>query len=186
VAKQVLAGERVSYDGEHYDLDGFRLRCAPPEPAPASDAAGMRPKAVELAGRFADGWHALMLTREGIRDRLADFDRGSEMGDRDRESQEVILSLTCCVDEDREHARRLVKQHICFYVGGIGTFYRDALARQGYEELGHESRDNWNDGDRGRIATFGAIDGLTVASVSFPRAAEPEDIDRTIEALAPE
>jgi coenzyme F420-dependent oxidoreductase len=211
VAKQVLAGERVSYDGEYYDLDGFRLRCEPPEPTPAIDAAGMGPKAVELAGRFADGWHALMLTREGIRDRLADFDRGSEMGDRDRESQEVTLSLTCCVDEDRERARRLVKQHICFYVGGMGTFYRDALARQGYEELAHEIHDNWNDGDRDRlvaefpedlldelavagtpgecrdrIATFETIDGVTAASVSFPRAAEPEDIDRTIEALAPE
>jgi coenzyme F420-dependent oxidoreductase len=210
VVKQVLAGERVSYDGEYYDLDGFRLRCEPPEEPPAVDAAGMGPKAVELAGRFADGWHALMLTRDGIRDRLADFERGAEMGDRDHDDQEVTLSLTCCVDEDRERARRLVKQHICFYVGGMGTFYRDALARQGYEDLAHDIHDRWGDGDREaivaefpddlldelavagtadecreRIDAFEGIDGVTAASVSFPRAAEPADIEQTIEALAP-
>ncbi|MFB6164962.1 MAG: TIGR04024 family LLM class F420-dependent oxidoreductase [Haloarculaceae archaeon] len=211
VAKQVLAGQEVSYDGEYYDLDGFRLRFSPPEPVPSIDAAGMGPKAVELAGRFADGWHALMLTKEGLAERMDDFDRGSDLGDRDRDDQEVTLSLTCLVDEDRERARRLVKQHIAFYIGGMGTYYRDALARQGYEDVAYEIHDNWNGGDRERLVAefpddlldelaiagtpeecrdrideFEAIDGVTSASVSFPRAAEPTDIDRTIEALAPE
>ncbi|WP_335999043.1 TIGR04024 family LLM class F420-dependent oxidoreductase [Halorientalis halophila] len=211
VVKQVLSGERVSYDGEYFDLDGFRLRCEPPEPVPKIDAAGMGPKSVELAGRFSDGWHALMLTKEGIRDRMEDFDHGSDLGDQDRSEQQVTLSLTCCVDEDRERARRLVKQHICFYVGGMGTFYRDAIARQGYEDLAYEIADNWNDGDRDRLVAefpdelldelaiagtpeecadrideFEAIDGVTSASVSFPRAADQDDIQRTIETLAPE
>ena len=211
VVKQVLSGERVSYDGEYYDLDGFRLRCEPPENPPGIDAAGMGPKSVELAGRFADGWHALMLTKDGLRDRLDDFDHGADLGDRDRSDQEVTVSLTCCVDENRERARRLVKQHICFYIGGMGTFYRDALARQGYEDLAHDIADNWDDGDReeivaefpedlldelavagtpeecrDRIDEFEAIDGVTSASVSFPRAAEQDDIQRTIETLAPD
>jgi coenzyme F420-dependent oxidoreductase len=211
VVKQVLSGERVSYDGEYFDLDGFRLRCEPPEPVPKIDAAGMGPKSVELAGRFSDGWHALMLTKDGLRDRMEDFDHGSDLGDQDRSEQEVTLSLTCCVDEDRERARRLVKQHICFYVGGMGTFYRDAIARQGYEDLAYEIADNWNDGDRERLVAefpdelldelaiagtpdecadrideFEAIDGVTSASVSFPRAADQDDIQRTIETLAPD
>jgi len=210
VVKQVLSGERVEYDGEYYELSGFRLRCDTPDPVPPIDAAGMGPTAVELSGRFADGWHALMLTREGIRERLADFDQGSDLGDRDRDEQDVTLSLTCCVDEDRKRARRLVTQHICFYIGGMGTFYRDALARQGYEDLAHDIAYRWNDGDREqiveefledlldelavagtpeecreRIDRFEAIDGVASASVSFPRAADPEDVTRTIEALAP-
>lgn len=211
VVKQVLSGERVSYDGEYYDLDGFRLRCDPPAETPQIDAAGMGPKSVELAGRFADGWHALMLTKNGLRDRLNDFDHGADLGDQNRTDQEVTVSLTCCVDEDRERARELVKSHLCFYIGGMGTFYRDALARQGYEDLANEIHDNWDDGDRERIVAefpedlldelavagtpaecrdrideFEAIDGVTSASVSFPRAAEQADIQRTIETLAPE
>ena len=211
VAKQVLSGERVSYDGEYYDLDGFRLRCEPPAETPQIDAAGMGPKSVELAGRFADGWHALMLTKDGLRDRLEDFDHGADLGDQDRSEQEVTVSLTCCVDEDRDRARELVKSHLCFYIGGMGTFYRDAISRQGYEELANRIHDEWDDGDRDqlvdefpeelldelaiagtpeecrdRIDEFEAIDGVSSASVSFPRAAEQADIQRTIETLAPE
>ncbi|CAI49042.1 probable F420-dependent oxidoreductase [Natronomonas pharaonis DSM 2160] len=211
VVKQVLAGEEVTYDGEYFDLEGFRLRCDPPEPTPPVDAAGMGPKAVELAGRFADGWHALLFTRDGIRDRLEDFDRGSEMGDRDRDDQRVTLSLTCCVLDDAEEAKSLVKQHTAFYIGGMGTFYRDSLARQGHEETAHEIYDHWQDGDQAaamdaldddlleEIAVWGTpdtapdhferfadIDGVESASVSFPRGADLDQIESTMRALAPE
>jgi coenzyme F420-dependent oxidoreductase len=210
IVKMVTAGEEVSYDGEYFDLEGFRLRCDPPDPAPPVDTAGMGPKAVELAGRFADGWHALMLTREGLRDRLEDFERGSEMGDRDRSEQRVTLSLTACASDDPDEAKRLVKQHAAFYVGGMGTFYRDNLARQGHEDVAHEVFDNWQAGDREaaldafpddlleQIGVWGTpdqarehferftdIDDLEAVSVSFPRGADLDQIESTVRALAP-
>ncbi|MWG33572.1 TIGR04024 family LLM class F420-dependent oxidoreductase [Halomarina oriensis] len=211
VVRQVLAGEEVSYDGEYVDLSGFRLRSAVPDPAPSIDVAGMGPKSVELAGRFADGWHALMLTEEGLADRLADLERGAALGDRDPDDVRVTLSLTCAALEDRERARDIVRQHSAFYVGGMGTFYRDNLARQGYQEVANTVYDEWNDGDREealaaidddlldelavagtpeeareRLDGFAAMDGVDAVSVSFPRAATVEEIDTTIEALAPE
>ena len=211
IVKQVLSGEPVAYDGEYFDLEGFRLRCDPPDTVPPIDTAGMGPKAVELAGRFADGWHALLLTPAGLRDRLEDFDRGSELGDRDRSEQRVSLSLTCCVLEDEAEAKRLVKQHIAFYVGGMGSYYRDNLARQGHETVANEIYDRWQDGDtdgaiaalsddllerlavwgtpetaRDRLARFTDIDGVAAVSVSFPRAADLEQIESTMRALAPE
>ena len=210
IVKQVFSGEEVDYDGEYFDLEGFRLRCDPPDPVPPVETAGMGPKAVELAGRFADGWHALMLTREGLEDRLEDFDRGSELGDRDRSEQRVNLSLTCCALEDPEAAKRLVKQHVVFYVGGMGTFYRDNLARQGHEDVANDVYDNWQAGDREaamaafpedlleELAVWGTpeearehferftdVDGVGAVSVSFPRGADPEEIESTVRALAP-
>ncbi|MFB6142045.1 MAG: TIGR04024 family LLM class F420-dependent oxidoreductase [Halorientalis sp.] len=210
ITKQVLSGERVEYDGDFFDLSGFRLRCDPPDPVPPVDAAGMGPKAVELAGRFADGWHALMFTREGLAERMADFERGGDLGDRDRADQRVTVSLTCCALEDRDRARDLVRQHICFYVGGMGTYYRDSLARQGHEETAHAIHDAWAEGDREaamaaldadlldelavagtpeeaheRLAAFEGIEGVDAVSVSFPRGAEPEEVLATMEALAP-
>ncbi|MFO7927847.1 MAG: TIGR04024 family LLM class F420-dependent oxidoreductase [Halobacteriota archaeon] len=211
IVKKVLSGDEVTYDGEYFDLGGFRLRCEPPNPAPPVDTAGMGPKAVELAGRFADGWHALLFTRAGLRDRLEDFDRGSDLGERDRSEQRVTLSLTCCVDDDPETAKRLVKQHTAFYVGGMGTFYRDNLARQGHEEVAHEVHESWQAGEketamdslhddllsklavwgppetaRERFRQFTDIDGLDATSVSFPRAADSAQIETTLRALAPE
>ena len=211
VVKQVLSGEEVEYDGEYFDLSGFRLRQDPPEPAPRIDAAAMGPKAVELAGRFADGWHALMLTREGLNERVEDLNRGAELAGKEPGAVRTTLSLTCCALEDGERARDLVRQHLAFYLGGMGTYYRDNLARQGHEELAHEIYDAWNDGrreeatalidddlldslavggtpERARelLAEFEALEAVDVASVSFPRGASVEEILATMEALAPE
>ncbi|WP_254543967.1 TIGR04024 family LLM class F420-dependent oxidoreductase [Halomarina pelagica] len=210
VVKRVLSGEEVEYDGEYFDLSGFRLRCTPPDPVPPVEVAGMGPKAVELAGRFADGWHALMLTADGIADRVEDLERGAEKGERDSDDVRVTLALTCAALPDRERARELVRQHTAFYVGGMGTFYRDNLARQGYEETARAVYDAWQDGDRAaamaavdddlldslavagtpdeageRLAEFEAIDGVDAVSVSFPRGADPDEIGATIDALAP-
>jgi len=210
IVKQVLTGDPVAYDGEYFDLEGFRLRCDPPEPAPSVETAGMGPKAVELAGRFADGWHALMLTPDGLRDRLEDFERGADLGDRDRSEQRVTLSLTCCALDDPDRAKRLVKRHAAFYVGGMGTYYRDNLVRQGHEDVAHEIYDNWQAGDREaaiaalpedlleRLCVWGTpetaqqhvqrftdVDGVEAVSVSFPRAADLDAIESTMRALAP-
>lgn len=79
IIRRVMSGETVSYDGEYFALDGFRLRCNAPNPEPPVDAAALGPKAVELAGRFADGWHAINYTRDGFEERLKDLRRGAEL-----------------------------------------------------------------------------------------------------------
>jgi coenzyme F420-dependent oxidoreductase len=211
VVKQVLSGEPVEYEGEYFDLSGFRLRQGPPDPVPKIDAAGMGPKAVELAGRFADGWHALLLTKDGLDERFEDLHRGAELAGKDPEDVRTTLSLTCLALEDRETARELVRQHVCFYIGGMGTYYRDNLARQGHEEVARTIYDEWNDGDRetamaamdddlldalavsgtpdearSLLAEFEAIEGVDRVSVSFPRQATQDQILATMRALSGE
>ena len=211
VVRTVLAGEQVEYDGDIVQTRGFRLRQTPPDPAPEIDVTGMGPKAVELAGRFADGWHALMFTQEGFADRLDDLRTGAELGGRDADDVRTTFVLPCCALEDGQQARNLTRQHLAFYVGGMGTFYRNALSRQGYEDAAETIHGAWQDGDRERaveavseslldelaavgtpeevrerVADFEALDGLDAVAVSFPRAAGTDVIDRTLDAVAPE
>ncbi|WP_306052448.1 TIGR04024 family LLM class F420-dependent oxidoreductase [Natronococcus wangiae] len=210
IVRRVLSGETVDYDGDHFSLAGFRLRCNPPDPVPPIEVTGMGPKAVELAGRFADGWHAIMLTPDGLRDRLEDLERGTDLGDREPDDVAATVGVTCCALEDADRARELARQHTAFYVGGMGTFYRDALARQGYDEA-ETIHDAWQSDDRkraleavsdelledlcaagdpetarDRLARFEAIDGVDAVAVSFPRSAEADEIEATMEALAPD
>ncbi len=210
VVRTVLSGEELTYDGEYFQLSGFRLRHDPPVEAPPIDAGGMGPKSVELAGRFGDGWHALMLTPDGVSDRIDDFERGTEMGDRDRSAQRVTASLPAAALEDRERARYLVREHLAFYVGGMGTFYREALARQGYEETANTIAQEWANrnkeaaldaiGDdlldefaaaghpdevRDRLSSFESIEGVDAVAVSIPRAADPAELRTTTEVLSP-
>ena len=211
VVRAVLSGDVVDYDGDVFTLSGFALRCDPPETPPPVDAAGMGAKSVELAGRFGDGWHALMLTEEGLRERIEDFRRGADLGDRNPADQRVTLSLTCCALDDGERARDLVRQHLAFYVGGMGTFYREALAEQGYEETATTVAQHWANRDRAaatdaidddllddlavagtpddcreQLASFEDMDGLDAISVSFPRGADLAEVERTMAELAPE
>ncbi|WP_121741041.1 TIGR04024 family LLM class F420-dependent oxidoreductase [Natronorubrum halophilum] len=210
IVRKVLSGDPVDYDGEDFQLSGFRLRCAAPDPQPPVEVTGMGPKAVELAGRFADGWHGIMLTPEGMEDRLEDIERGAELGDRDPDDVAVTAGVTCCALDDTERARELTRQHVGFYVGGMGTFYRDALERQGYDEA-VEIHDAWQAGDRGRalelvdenilddlcavgdpetareqLERYEAVDGLDAIAVSFPRGADGGEIRRTMDAVAPQ
>jgi len=211
VVRQVLSGEQVDYDGDLIQTRGFRLRQDPPEPAPSIDVTGMGPKAVELAGRFADGWHALMFTEDGLRDRLEDLRRGADLGDRDVADIRTTLVLPCCALPDGEAARDLTRQHLAFYVGGMGDFYRDALARQGHEDAAVAIHDAWQDGDRERavglvdddlldalgaagtpdevrerFGEFADVEGVDAVAVSFPRAADPDVVDATLQAVAPD
>jgi coenzyme F420-dependent oxidoreductase len=211
IVRRVLSGDPVEYRGEVFDLSGFRLRCDPPDPPPPIDAAGMGPKSVELAGRFADGWHALLFTPEGVRERLTDLRRGAELAGRDPGDLRTTLSVTCCALDDGARARDLVRGHLAFYLGGMGSFYRDSLARQGFEDVAREVHERWRDGDRegaaaaigddllddlaaagtpGRareaVDRFAAIEGVDAVSVSFPRGASETDVATTTEALSPE
>jgi coenzyme F420-dependent oxidoreductase len=210
IVGQVLSGDVVRYDGDCFELDGFRLRCDPPEPAPPVDVGGMGPKAVELAGRFADGWHALMCSPDGLADRTEDLERGASLGDRSVDDVRVTLVLPCAVSkgDGGDRARELVTRHVAFYVGGMGTFYRDALDRQGYDAAAaaHEA---WAAGDRDRavdlvegfvddvavsgtpgparaaLDRFRGVDVVDEVAVAFPRAATAGDVETTLAALAP-
>ena len=211
IMRTVMAGETLNYDGDVFSLAGFRLRCDPPAEPVAIDAAGMGPKSVELAGRFADGWHAIVLTPDGLEGRLEDLRRGAELGGRDPDDVRTTVSITACALEDGDRARRLARQHLAFYVGAMGTYYRESLSRQGYEEEAHAIAAAWASGDHGEacelitdellddlgaagtpehareeLRKFEAIDGVDAIAVGFPRGATTDEIEATIEALAPD
>ncbi|WP_290816643.1 TIGR04024 family LLM class F420-dependent oxidoreductase [Halovivax sp.] len=211
IVRAVCSGDLVDYDGEIFSLGGFRLRADPPETPIPVDAAGMGPKSVELAGRFADGWHATVFTPDGFGERLEDLERGVELGDRRREDVTATLSLTAAVLEDGDRARELCRNHLAFYVGAMGTYYRESLSRQGYEAeataiaaaVANDERERVGeivDDDlledfaivgtpeeaSDQLERWDGIDGLDELAVSFPRGATDREVTTTIEALAPD
>lgn len=210
IARMVVAGEEVVYDGHFFDLSGFKLRFDPPETPPGIDVAGMGPTAVEMAGRYADGWHALMPTAGGFAERLEDLGRGLDMADRDREEVQARVFVPTLALEDGERARSLVRLHLAFYTGGMGPFYRNSLSRQGYEDEADRIAELWQSGEHeaaaaeiddelldsiaiagtpaaARAARDAVRDraGVDAVSLLFPVRATRDDMLRTIENLAP-
>lgn len=210
IVREVLSGDVVDYDGDIFDLSGFRLRFDPPSPPPRIDAAAMGPKAVELAGRFADGVHTTMVTPDGLAESIEHLERGLELGGRDREDVRVMVGFPCCVLEDGQRARDRTRHHIAFYVGSMARAYHDHLARQGYESEADDIVRLWMTGEqdqaeaaisdpmldelavagtpsraRERLEEWEAIEAVDAVVPVLPVHTPVEENLSTIEALAP-
>jgi len=209
IVRLVVSGESVDYDGEVFDLSGMTLYSEAPAAGLDIDIASLGPKAVELTGRFADGWHPWLFTPEGLRDRYDQIRHGAELGDRDPSDVRVSMQLSCCTGDDPELARSKARKHVAFYIGAMGTYYRDSIAEQGYEDLAHEVHDAWQRGDRDAaldrldddlidrmvaagtpedvhdgVEQFASLDVIDSVLVTFPPKATREELKETVEVLA--
>lgn len=209
VVREVYAGGDVDYDGDVYEVGGLSYEKDVPADPPAIDVAALGPKAVELAGRFADGWVPQLFTHDGLRERMDDFRRGADLGDRDASDLRVSPLVRCCAHEDAEYARTITRQMVAFLIGAYGPFYGDSVAEQGYPDVVAEIRDAWDDRDtaamaaalpdelldsvaaagtpeavRERVETFLAIDGVDAVRVGFVAGMTDADKETTMAALA--
>ncbi|MFO0693984.1 MAG: LLM class F420-dependent oxidoreductase [Polyangiales bacterium] len=76
------------------------------------------------------------------------------------ENFDIAVTVSVVIDDDLERARVPLKQQLGFYIGGMGSkkqnFYKDFLARSGFEGECEKIQDLWFAGDR-----EGAIRGVT-------------------------
>src|SRR6201996_1001192 len=79
--RQLWSGQRISFQGRHFQTDQLKLYDVPPSPPPIFVAAG-GPKSAHLAGQYGDGW----ITEAGDvkNDKLvAAFNQGAHDSGRD-------------------------------------------------------------------------------------------------------
>ena len=208
IVGQVSAGERLDYDGTVYEGGGLSLRGVDPAPVPV-DVAALGPKAVELAGRFADGWVPQLFTSEALGERMDDLRRGADLGDRDVDDLRVAVTVRACALDDGERAREVARRQIAFMVAAYGPYYRESVARQGFEAEADAIAAAWSEGDReaavesvtdemvdglvaaGRpdavretVARFEAVDGVDAVRVGFFGEMTADERRRTMEVLA--
>jgi coenzyme F420-dependent oxidoreductase len=209
LVNQVASGERIDYDGEFYEGGGLKLRGVEPAEVPV-DVAALGPKAVELAGRFADGWVPQLFTPDALADRMEALRRGADLGDRDPDDLRVAVTVRSCALDDDERARDIAARQIAFMVGAYGPYYRQSIARQGFEAETDAVHEAWNEGDRAEavaavsdemvedlvaagtpdevretVQRFEAVDGVDAVRVGFFGEMSAEMRRRTVEVLAP-
>lgn len=210
IVRRVVTGNRVTYDGEIYDLGGLRYDGLLPDTPPPIDVAALGPKATELAGRFADGWIPQYFTPEGFRERHQDYLRGLELAGRDRADVRVALTLRCCALDDPDEARQIARESVSFTIGAYGPYYRESIIEQGYGDAAAAIREAWDDRDyaamadavpdaliddlvaagtpedvRAQLTRFAAIDGINLVRVGFFGRQSLDQQHETLRALAP-
>lgn len=208
IMNEAYAGDRVDYDGDIFDLGGLRLEGVP-DSAPPVDVSVLGPKAVELTGRFADGWIPQLFTPDGLQERLEDLRRGAELGERDPDDIRVSPIIRCCALEDGERARSIARRMVAFLIGAYGPYYRKSIVRQGYEDVVDDIRAGWEERDtdamaaalpdslldevaaagtpdevRERVERYGGQDGVDAVRVGFFTDMTREDEHATLEELS--
>jgi hypothetical protein len=122
----------------------------------------------------------------------------------------ICSYIPACISKDADLAKRLVQEHIAYYIGGMGTFYYKTISRYGFEKEANLIVEAWKKGSKSQamlsvsdrllnsVAIFGSqeegrrkIEGCRKAGIGlpiliFPLKSSREIVKETIIKLAPE
>lgn len=160
IVRQVIARERVEYDGAFFQLPlpapgreagrdaptglGRALRSTvhPLRPHIPVHLAAEGPKNVALAGEIADGWLPLFYAPRLDAELRGPLEEGFERRSEERSPRsefEVCATVPIVVRDDVEDAADQVRPFLALYIGGMGAkganFHLEAVARLGYREV---------------------------------------------------
>ena len=209
VVRTIMRRDRRGYQGATVRVEpGFRLGFTPPRERIPVWHASLTPAALRQCGALADGWLPTLATPESLAADLALVDDGLRSADRDR-SEFTVAPMILALVGDRVEAAALVKRHVAYYVGGMGRFYAEALARHGFGEAVRRIKEEWDAGRRDaaadavpddlvdavavcgppatchvRLAAWRAA-GADLPVIGLPIGASAEQTARTIHALGP-
>ena len=151
IIRRVMAGERVTVDGEFYRHRSFRLAGPPPkEPVPIYLAA-LGPAALELAGEVADGVLLNFLPPDLVPASIEHLRRGAARAGRTLEGFEIAAYVRTCVTDEPVAARAHLARHITSYaiVDAYAAFFRAC----GFAEEVDATNAAWAAGDRAGAVT---------------------------------
>ncbi len=149
--RRILAGEKVSFDGQQVRIDGFRRQAEPVAPVPIQVGA-LGPRMCRVAGALADGVQFAFLTPEGVRSAMAEVRAGMREAGREAADFDVVIRIPIAVDEPRDAVFELARRYVTGYA--VVPTYRAALQRQGLGEAVARSVRAWDEGDRSRAVSL--------------------------------
>ena len=152
IVRLVTSGERVTYSGDAYKLplpggEGRSIRSsAEPVHVPIYVAA-LGPRNLELTGELADGWIGGSFIPETAEVFLKHLRTGAERVGRKLSDLDLQIPLSVEFTDDVAEAGKRHARGYGFTFGAMGSlrtnFYKDAFARQGFEEAVNEVQRLW-------------------------------------------
>lgn len=159
IARLVMSGERVEYQGRFYQLplpggEGKALRSSlGPVPAPVPIyLATLGPKSLEMTGEIADGWLGTSFMPEHADVFFDHIAAGARKAGRSIDNIDLQAGGAVAFSDDVESLYPARKPGIAFTLGAMGSrqhnFYNQAFQRAGYKELALKIQDLWLNGQR--------------------------------------
>jgi F420-dependent oxidoreductase-like protein len=153
-----LNGERVQYEGKHYQLprpggEGKPIRLSqPPRPNLPIYLATLGPKSLEMTGELANGWLGTSFMPEHADVFLEPLRVGAAKAGRSLSEIDIQIGVGFEIGDDVEAMIEARKPAMAFTLGGMGSaktnFYNDAFCRAGYQDAAEEVQALWVKGDK--------------------------------------
>jgi alkanesulfonate monooxygenase SsuD/methylene tetrahydromethanopterin reductase-like flavin-dependent oxidoreductase (luciferase family) len=107
ILRRLLAGERVTHHGEHFDLDDAAVLPAPDPPVPIV-VGGRSQAAVRRAARLGDGWLGIWVSAGRFAKVVAAIDEVAEQAGRGAVTWHHGMQVWCGLGGSPEQARTLL------------------------------------------------------------------------------
>ena len=172
IVRKTASGERVTHEGKHYRVKGFRYTGAVPKAPVRVYLAALGPEMLELAGEIADGVLLNWIPPEAVPASIAHLEAGARKAGRTLENFEIASFVRTCVTDDAAAARETLARDITGYatVDVYASFFKTA----GYPDEVAQVGAAWSAGDRsGAVKKISPrmLDGLgVVGDEAFCRA----------------
>jgi F420-dependent oxidoreductase-like protein len=151
--RAIVGGSRRGYNGKTIAVaPGFAVTLARRRDRIPIYHASLTPRAIKQSAEIADGWLPYFTSPETLRADVGVIEESLRAVGRERTSFTVAPLLPVVVTDDGASARVLVRRHLAFYIGGMGRFYREAVARHGFASTAEEVRRLWEARDRDAAA----------------------------------
>lgn len=151
--RAIVGGSRHGYTGETLSVaPGFAVTLARPRDRIPIFHASLTPRAIRQCAEVADGWLPYFASPETLRADLSTIEETLGRAGRERASFTVTPFLPVLVSDDEAAARAVLKRHLAFYIGGMGRFYRETVARHGFADAAEEIRGLWDARERDAAA----------------------------------
>ena len=155
--RAIVSGSRRGYSGETLSVaPGFAVALARPRDRIPIYHASLTPRGMRQCAEVADGWLPYFASPETLRADLVTIEEVLRGAGRERSSLTVAPYLPVLVSDDEAAARAVLRRQLAFYIGGMGRFYRETVARHGFSDTAEDIRRLWEARDRD-----GAADAVT-------------------------
>lgn len=115
IMRALLAGERVTFSGEFFELDDVLL-LPTPEPAIPILVGGRSDAAIRRTGRHGDGWIGIWVSAERFGATIADVEAAADAAGRRDVDWRHGMIMWCGVGDNKEDAQaRLAHEMSSFY-----------------------------------------------------------------------
>ena len=131
VVRAMLAGERVSHDGDFVTTSGYRLFAPPPAEVPIVVGA-LNPKSLRQAGAIGDGLALNQVAAEDVPAMLDEWRSGAEEAGRSVDGLPVVDRLFGLVTDQPAEAREFLRGFFAPYVAT--SVYNRFYAAHGFAE----------------------------------------------------